>query len=310
MKTDLTTFADLSIEARTKVIRECLEQTLSAFEKSEDRLKRTCEVLRQQKAAVGHGKWTQWLADNFGGDDATIQRIRRYLRKDAANSNSSLLNYLGESTGSEPDPPKAERKTDRVKVIEPGQQDATEPDLDPAPAKPTHRKTTAATTKPKEADKPKTQPLVPEILADAPKQSDPVADWLESHTLAEIVERLVGKIEDDKSKKTAAKQLRKLADKLDPPTKFVKPELDDVSVYFAELKAADPDSFFDFYESKGWLVGKVSMNDWRASARKWVRENATNGRSNGNGSGHGRAATANPGGNSRPPVERAKITYK
>lgn len=85
--------------------------------------------------------------------------------------------------------------------------------------------------------------------------------------------------------KTEAKALRKAADKLDPPTKFVKPDLDEVSEYFQELKAAEPESFFDFYESKGWLVGKVSMKDWRASARKWVRENA----SGGNGNGHATA---------------------
>ena len=89
--------------------------------------------------------------------------------------------------------------------------------------------------------------------------------------------------------KTEAKALRKAADKLDPPTKFVKPDMDDVAEYFRELKAVDPDSFFDFYESKGWLVGKVSMKDWRASARKWVRENANGG----NGNGH---ATARNGG--------------
>lgn len=89
--------------------------------------------------------------------------------------------------------------------------------------------------------------------------------------------------------KTEAKALRKAADKLDPPTKFVKPDLDEVSEYFQELKAAEPESFFDFYESKGWLVGKVSMKDWRASARKWVRENANGG----NGNGH--ATTRNTG---------------
>ena len=45
--------------------------------------------------------------------------------------------------------------------------------------------------------------------------------------------------------------------------------------------------FRDFYESKGWLVGKVSMKDWRASARKWVRENAANPFGNGNGKANG-----------------------
>lgn len=274
------------------------------------------KALVDAKALVPHGEWSVWLGKHWNYSHRLANNYMEIANSQhAANlQDAKSIREALRIVAADADAPIEDRKTGRVKVIEPGQQsvqaDATDPDPDPSPAKPTNRKASAATTKPKEADKPKTRPLVPEILADSPKQADPVADWLESHSLAEIVERLVGKIEDDKSKKTAAKQLRKLADKLDPPTRFVKPELEDVSSYFAELKAADPDSFFDFYESKGWLVGKVSMKDWRASARKWVRENATNGRSNSNGNGHGRSAATNSGGNSRPPVERAKITYK
>lgn len=33
-------------------------------------------------------------------------------------------------------------------------------------------------------------------------------------------------------------------------------------------------SFFDFYQSKGWVVGKAPMKDWKAAARRWVKENA------------------------------------
>ena len=29
--------------------------------------------------------------------------------------------------------------------------------------------------------------------------------------------------------------------------------------------------FWDFYESKGWLVGRTKMKDWRAAARNWLR---------------------------------------
>ena len=31
----------------------------------------------------------------------------------------------------------------------------------------------------------------------------------------------------------------------------------------------DAQSFFDFYESKGWKVGTVKMKDWRACVRTW-----------------------------------------
>ncbi len=33
-------------------------------------------------------------------------------------------------------------------------------------------------------------------------------------------------------------------------------------------------SFFDFYQSKGWVVGKAPMKDWKAAARRWLKENA------------------------------------
>jgi hypothetical protein len=33
----------------------------------------------------------------------------------------------------------------------------------------------------------------------------------------------------------------------------------------------DADAFVDFYESKGWLVGKNKMKDWKAAVRTWER---------------------------------------
>jgi hypothetical protein len=33
----------------------------------------------------------------------------------------------------------------------------------------------------------------------------------------------------------------------------------------------DPDQFIDFYQSKGWLVGKTKMKDWKAAARNWSK---------------------------------------
>ena len=31
----------------------------------------------------------------------------------------------------------------------------------------------------------------------------------------------------------------------------------------------DAQSFVDFYESKGWVVGKSPMKDWKAAVRTW-----------------------------------------
>ena len=36
----------------------------------------------------------------------------------------------------------------------------------------------------------------------------------------------------------------------------------------------DPNSFFNYYESKGWMIGKNKMKDWKAAVRTWeLREN-------------------------------------
>ncbi|MCI8594923.1 MAG: hypothetical protein HFF09_06670 [Oscillospiraceae bacterium] len=55
--------------------------------------------------------------------------------------------------------------------------------------------------------------------------------------------------------------------------RFVPPTLDEVRAYVAERKSpVDAQAFLDFYESKGWMVGKNPMKDWKAACRnaeKW-----------------------------------------
>jgi len=35
---------------------------------------------------------------------------------------------------------------------------------------------------------------------------------------------------------------------------------------------SEASQFFNYYESKGWLVGSVKMKSWQASARKWMQK--------------------------------------
>lgn len=57
-------------------------------------------------------------------------------------------------------------------------------------------------------------------------------------------------------------------------TAFVKPTLDEVKNYCLERNnSVDPGSFIDFYESKGWLIGKNHMKDWKAAVRTWEKRN-------------------------------------
>lgn len=67
----------------------------------------------------------------------------------------------------------------------------------------------------------------------------------------------------------------------DKRTYFKPPTLKEVSEYCEERNnGIDPQAFVDFYESKGWVVGKSKMKDWKASIRTWER-NKNGGNTNG-----------------------------
>lgn len=53
-------------------------------------------------------------------------------------------------------------------------------------------------------------------------------------------------------------------------TRFVKPTLSEVTAYCTERKnGIDPQQFLDYYESKGWMIGKNKMKNWKAAIRTW-----------------------------------------
>ena len=64
---------------------------------------------------------------------------------------------------------------------------------------------------------------------------------------------------------------------------FAPPSLQEVQVYFEEKGEApfparsESEKFIDFYESKGWMVGKNKMKSWKASVRNWMKRGNNNG---------------------------------
>lgn len=50
--------------------------------------------------------------------------------------------------------------------------------------------------------------------------------------------------------------------------RFKPPTIQDIKEYKPEIDAG---KFHDFYESKGWMIGKSKMKDWKAAARNWAR---------------------------------------
>ena len=57
-------------------------------------------------------------------------------------------------------------------------------------------------------------------------------------------------------------------------TRFTPPSLEEVAEYCkSRSNNIDPQRFIDFYSSKGWMIGKNKMKDWKAAIRNWERNN-------------------------------------
>jgi len=55
--------------------------------------------------------------------------------------------------------------------------------------------------------------------------------------------------------------------------RFKKPTLEEVKEYCEERNnGIDAEMFINFYESKGWMVGKNKMKDWKACVRTWEKK--------------------------------------
>lgn len=53
---------------------------------------------------------------------------------------------------------------------------------------------------------------------------------------------------------------------------FTPPTPEEVNAYCQERKnGIDGTEFVDFYQSKGWLIGKSKMKDWKAAVRTWEK---------------------------------------
>lgn len=62
---------------------------------------------------------------------------------------------------------------------------------------------------------------------------------------------------------------------------FKKPSIKEITNYCQERKnKIDPQTFNDFYESKGWMIGKNKMKDWKAAIRTWESKSGVAGKTN------------------------------
>lgn len=71
--------------------------------------------------------------------------------------------------------------------------------------------------------------------------------------------------------------------------RFARPSISEVKAYCQERNnGVDPQAFIDFYESKGWQIGRTPMKSWQAAIRTWER------RENGFGKGKRIVGEAKP----------------
>ena len=76
------------------------------------------------------------------------------------------------------------------------------------------------------------------------------------------------KVKKDKNVKNEEEDIYISADE----RHIIPPTLEMVTRYCTERnKGVDPQKFIDWYEARGWLVGKTKMKDWQAAVRTWER---------------------------------------
>ena len=291
----------LPIETLAEMANEAGEQVENNAKATVQKAIDCGRYLTAIKEQLEHGEWLPWLGANWNYSRKTaaqymqISNVTCGLHLKDAESINDALRMIADSKPETA--PRSARKPADVVVTTPKDDpdddyddvgtvedypagDFGPPlDTDPPPDPPTIRTTPAGTTKVSEDKKPRTQQVAVELVEEEPNSekdhSTGIVDaWLSANTLSDVLDNW---FDADETPKQRAKYLRKLADKLDPPTKFRKPDLDDVTSYFKELKSPAFEDFFDYYESNGWLVGRVAMKDWKSAARKWARTNGSNG---------------------------------
>lgn len=58
--------------------------------------------------------------------------------------------------------------------------------------------------------------------------------------------------------------------------KFVIPSVEEIKAYCEERNnGIDPQYFWDFYDAKGWRIGKTPMKSWKSAVRTWEAKRRT-----------------------------------
>lgn len=109
------------------------------------------------------------------------------------------------------------------------------------------------------------------------------ARYREKHKIDEIKEKSTLKNKDNDNKvtpvttKVTLDKIRedkiRIDNSIEIPTKnkkFIKPTVSEIETYCIERKnGINAQKFFDYYEAKGWVIGKSPIKNWQAAVRTW-----------------------------------------
>jgi hypothetical protein len=88
-----------------------------------------------------------------------------------------------------------------------------------------------------------------------------------------IKENLKGGIKENfKDNNTSINNTSIIKEKIKKRKNFIVPLISEIEDY-CRLRdnGISAEQFYDFYQSKGWMVGKTKMKDWKAAVRNWER---------------------------------------
>lgn len=312
MKNELKTFDDLPLETLIEMANERGEEVEKHVKNAVFSAMACGKALLSAKKQLPHGEWLPWLGKNWNYSQPTASRYMAIAANYAtiaelknAKDINDALRMIAEHK--EAETPREERKTGRVEVVKPAAEQVGQPvvqaekqtqakaDENAVPPEPkTNTQHRPETAKAQESRRPAPPAITPEII-DEPAEMKPAADPFLNCTFDSIIEIAIGKLsERDDQRKQAAKKLRKLADKLDPPTKFVPPTIEEVALYCAARKnKIDAEAFVAHYSANGWKLSNGNkMADWNSAVITWEKNNGSgNGRKQTAGSGRGKPFT-------------------
>ena len=102
-----------------------------------------------------------------------------------------------------------------------------------------------------------------------------------ANVTADVAEEVAADVAQVKKEKNVKKERINIDGEIpiDTPkkiTRFIPPTLEEVQAYCLERKnSVDAERFIDFYATKGWMVGKNKMKDWKAAIRTWEKSSGS-----------------------------------